>query len=79
MRKNDLVAAAMDDFDPEDLVDVVKGYAWEIRLKYPIVPFPVKGKLHLFDVEAEPHPLPEEYYDHIDYLCKTQGLPNSAG
>ena len=74
MKKSDLAAACMQDFQPEELVDVMKGFAWEIRLKYPIIPFPVKGKLHIFEVDAEPQPLPSTYADHLDYLCKSQGI-----
>lgn len=48
--------------------DVLKGYAWHLKKQYEIIPFPVKGKLNLFEVEATMEKLPEGYKDHCVYL-----------
>ena len=47
-------------------------WAWELANAHEIKPFPVKGKLHLFEVEASPVPLPgaSEEYTHIEYIIE---------
>ncbi len=77
MTKDDVQAAALGNMEPEDLEEVLRGLAWELRLKFPVVPFPVKGKLNLFNVDTIPQPLPPEYDDHLNYLCKTQGVADT--
>lgn len=56
-------------FLPEDwYADALKGYAWHVKKSYEIIPFPVKGKLNLFEVDAEMEKLPDGYKDHCVYL-----------
>lgn len=47
-------------------------WAWELGHAREIKPFPVKGKLHLFEVEATPVPLPgaSAEYDHINCIME---------
>lgn len=74
MTKADLKGAMMDDFEPEEVEDVLRGYAWHIKLQTPILPVPVKGKLNLFEVDIPLEALPSEYEDHLAYLYLTQGM-----
>ena len=78
MTRADLYAAVMDDLEPEDQEEVLKGYAWHLKLQYAVVPFPVKGKLNIYEVDAPLQKLPEQYENHADYLYKTQGIPPQA-
>lgn len=56
-------------FLPKDwYADALKGYAWHVKKLYEIIPFPVKGKLNLFDIDAEMEKLPDGYKDHCVYL-----------
>jgi hypothetical protein len=65
MTKNDLESA----YIPETwYADALKGYAWHIKKLYEIVPFDIKGKLNLFNVEHELTPLPPEFKDHCVYM-----------
>ena len=48
--------------------DALKNLAWHVKKLYEIKPFPVKGKLNLFNVEAELEKLPPEFKDHCVYL-----------
>lgn len=74
MTKADLKGAMMDDFEPEELEEVLNGYAWHIKLAYPIVPVPTKGKLNLFELDIPLEKLPDDYEDHLGYLYITQGM-----
>ena len=56
-------------FLPEDwYTDALKGYAWHIKKSYEVIPFSVKGKLNLFEVDAEMEKLPDGYKDHCVYI-----------
>lgn len=74
MAYDDLIPACMGDFALEDVEAVLQGFAWEISLKYPIIPFSVKGKLNIYTIDASPEHLPQNYINHFDYLCKTQHI-----
>mgnify|MGYP000857869298 CR=1 FL=1 len=51
--------------------DALKGLAWHLKPLYEIIPFSVKGRLNLFDVDdALLVRLPEGYEDHSEYLEK---------
>lgn len=66
MTKEDLKHAYIPD---EWHKDALKGYAWHIKKLYEIIPFPVKGRLNIFEVEDSLLvPLPTTYEDHSDYL-----------
>ena len=47
-------------------------FAWVLRDAQEIEPFPLKGKLHLFDVATAPEPLADagEEWTHIDAVMK---------
>lgn len=63
MERSDLSAAAM------DIMPSNPSFAWVLRDAEEIEPFPVKGKLRLFDVEPPfLRILPEKFADHIDYF-----------
>lgn len=68
MTKDDLNAAFLPD---EWHKDALAGYAWVIKPMYEIIPFPVKGKLNLFDVPGDEFTrLPDGYGDHCIYWHK---------
>ena len=48
--------------------NVLNGYAWHIRKVFECVPVPIKGRLHLFDIDVSLVPRPEEFKDHLSYL-----------
>ena len=52
----------------------LQGYAWHISPLYSIVPFPIKGKLNLFNVDNPLEKIPESIVDHWEYLRFQQGL-----
>ena len=66
MTKGDLPAA----FLPDDWqADALKGLAWEVAALYKVEPFPVKGRLNLFDVDdALIKRLPDDHDDHLRWL-----------
>lgn len=57
-------------FIPEEwFEDALKGYAWHVKKLYEIKPFPIRGKLNLFEVdESQLVKLPPEFTDHCVYL-----------
>ena len=56
-------------FLPEDWYpEALKGYAWHVKKLYEIIPFPVKGKLNVFEIDAKMEKLPDGYKDHCVYL-----------
>lgn len=56
-------------FLPKDWhADALKGYAWHLKKLYEIIPFSVKGKLNLFEIDAEMQKLSEGYQDHCVYI-----------
>lgn len=59
---------------PEWEADALKGYAWHLRKLYEIVPFPVKGKLNIFEVDTPLEKLPDGFKDHTIYYA-SQHLP----
>jgi len=78
MEKVDVEAAFLPD-DPEIIEAVLQGYAWHVKKLYEIVPFAVKGRLNLYDVEDTLlHRLPSEYADHCDYLSAKGLMPTLA-
>ena len=58
--------------------DALKGYAWHLKLLYPIKPVPVKGKLNLFTVDVPLEKMPDKVPDHWEYLKFLQGLPHET-
>ena len=68
MTKADLEAA----FLPDDWhKDALKGLAWHVKMLYEIKPFPVKGRLNLFEVAMPDggfERLPAGFKDHCVYL-----------
>ncbi len=65
MTKADLEPACLPEAWYED---ALKGFAWHVKKLYEIKPFPVKGKLNLFTVDAKLEKLPPEFKDHYEYL-----------
>lgn len=63
-----------DDLEPAFLpaewyAEALKGFAWHVKKLYEIKPFPVKGKLNLFNIEDERlEKLPSQFKDHCIYL-----------
>lgn len=57
-------------FLPDNVVfdDVRHEYAWHVKKMYEIIPFPIKGKLNLFEVDTPLKILPHEFKDHCTYL-----------
>lgn len=49
--------------------NALKGFAWHVKKLYEIIPFPIKGKLNLFNVDAELRRLPEGFKDHTTYYA----------
>ena len=43
-------------------------WAWVLKNAAEITPFPVKGKLHLYEVDAIPVPLPDTFESHLEFL-----------
>ena len=73
---DDLVPSAM----PDDAVfaDIKNSYAWLLRNTQEIIPFPVKGKLSLFEVEDSfIQDLPKTYASHFAYLASIQYKPKN--
>lgn len=65
MTEQDLKTA----FLPEDWhSEALRGLAWHVKKMYEIVPFAVKGRLNLFNVDTPLVPLPAGYKDHCIYL-----------
>lgn len=65
MTKADVDAAYL----PQEWVtDALKGFAWHVRKLYEIKPFPIKGRLNLFTVDAALEKLPLGFKDHCVYL-----------
>ena len=55
--------------------DALKGYAWHVRRLYEIKPFPIKGKLNIYNVDCEEkdlEKLPPDV-DHCMYLQSLKG------
>ena len=51
--------------------DALKGFAWHMKKLYEIKPFPIKGKLNIYNVDIEERALerlPPEFQDHCVYL-----------
>lgn len=59
---------------PRDMrEEALKGYAWHAKKLYEIKPFPIKGRLNLFNVDLEDDKLeylPEEYANHAEYYTR---------
>lgn len=57
-----------DDLEAACLIEMPEkpGFAWVLSETREILPFRVKGKLNLFDVDREPEPLPEEFEHHLE-------------
>ena len=59
---------------PRDMrEEALKGYAWHVKKLYEIKPFPIKGRLNLFNVDLEEDKLehlPEEYANHAEYYTR---------
>ncbi len=72
MTKGDLAGACMDDVTPQEQAQILKNYAWHIRLLHEIEMVPVKGKLHVFDVEIPLVRRTEGPKDHFDFLADRQ-------
>lgn len=71
MTKADLETAYL----PDDWrADALKGYAWHVSPLYGVVPFPTKGKLNLFNIDAPLEKIPDSFADHWEYLRFQQGL-----
>ena len=65
MTKKDLEPAFLIEDEYEN---ALKGYAWHIKKLYEIIPFPIKGRLNLFEVDHELAMLPKNFTDHCIYL-----------
>ncbi len=51
--------------------DALSGYAWHMKKLYEIKPFPIRGRLNIYNVDIEEKDLerlPQEYLDHCVYL-----------
>lgn len=72
MTKDDLYGACMDDFTPQEQAQILKNYVWHIRLLYEIEMVPVKGKLHIFDVEIPLIRRTQGPKNHFDFLADRQ-------
>lgn len=59
---------------PEWNEDALNGYAWHVKKLYEIVPFPVKGKLNLFEVDARLEEQPVGFKGHAVFYA-TQRMP----
>jgi hypothetical protein len=44
--------------------------AWVLKNAFEITPFPVKGKLQIFEVNIDPRPLPSPFESHIDFIVQ---------
>lgn len=70
MTKADIEKAVL----PLDMHEsALKGYAWHVKKLYEIVPFPIKGKLNLFNValeEGQLERLPDNYPNHAEYYTQ---------
>lgn len=75
MTRADIEAAIL---PPHWEADALKGFAWHVRSLYAIKPFPVKGKLNLFTVDASLEQIPDMFPDHWEYLKFLQGLPHET-
>lgn len=54
------------------------GYAWILSDPRPVIPTPIKGKLHLFDVDYTPEYLdvsPDDWFDWLENNGYIDGYP----
>lgn len=66
MTQNDIELAFLPDAWHKD---ALKGLAWHVKKLYEVKPFPVKGRLNLFDVPGDGFDrLPDGFKDHCVYL-----------
>lgn len=49
--------------------NALKGFAWHFKKMYEVIPFPIKGKLNLFNVDVDLRKLPKGFKDHTTYYA----------